>query len=486
MPHVMTVVSAVAAIAGLTLIVLAVRGRSTLHHPRCARCRHDLRTFGARPRTCPECGADLAEPSAVVFGERRRSPALAAIGVALLLLSASLPMLVRAFAGTAPAVPAGPNTAALRRPAHLDDDELLAFLRDPATGRSPDGWTELGVRLEASRLTTEQRAIAAATMSDLVRASPGERGADPRGWSSAALVHLLSRDDLDDAQIVELADAWTGTPRLVPLGRVAPETAAPLRLAPRSRTPGADVIRRAARIRAVRVDGKPVDPVPRDTGVGGRGGRGGGVALPPMAPGDYTVEVDVEWVLVTGSPVASGRGRDWPFGDNAELPEPHGAPARRLARGTVTLTDSLTVVAAGEHIQLSAVDPSKRQAVAEGIRMKHATIRPSSTPGKEELDILLDADPPPGVSLLMRVVAVIGDQRHAGETFSVIVDGPMVQFRGAPILEATIDALPPDMLMIEVLLEPVLDDRSQSDPRLATVWGEPIPLGPVRLTRLER
>ena len=74
----------VALVVGLALVILGRRGRRTDDHPLCRRCRFDLtgRPDGAE-RQCPECGADLARPRAVVVGHRRRRPVVLAVGLLL-------------------------------------------------------------------------------------------------------------------------------------------------------------------------------------------------------------------------------------------------------------------------------------------------------------------------------------------------------------------------------------------------------------------
>ncbi len=84
----MWVVIAAALLLGLALTGIGVRGRRTDDHPLCRRCRFDLtgRPDGAE-RRCPECGADLARPRAVVVGHWRRRPDLLGGGLAVLLVA---------------------------------------------------------------------------------------------------------------------------------------------------------------------------------------------------------------------------------------------------------------------------------------------------------------------------------------------------------------------------------------------------------------
>ncbi len=84
---------AAAALLGLALLTLGLRGRRADSLPRCRNCRYLLSGQPAddnnRPTgPCPECGADLAPQRAIRFGKRRARLRLAAAGLLLLLIGA--------------------------------------------------------------------------------------------------------------------------------------------------------------------------------------------------------------------------------------------------------------------------------------------------------------------------------------------------------------------------------------------------------------
>ena len=92
----MVVALIVLIVVGCGLTAAGLRGRRTDDHPLCRRCRFDLT---GRPTTaerrCPECGADLARPRAVVVGHRRRRTALLTGGLAVSV--PTLTLIVTAF-----------------------------------------------------------------------------------------------------------------------------------------------------------------------------------------------------------------------------------------------------------------------------------------------------------------------------------------------------------------------------------------------------
>lgn len=75
---------------GAVIVVAALVGTLRTDLPRCRRCGHDLRRFGAVLSRCPECGVELSGGSAVRFGPRRRHPRAAVIGLAVALLAGGL------------------------------------------------------------------------------------------------------------------------------------------------------------------------------------------------------------------------------------------------------------------------------------------------------------------------------------------------------------------------------------------------------------
>lgn len=78
-------VLALVLLAGLLLVLAGRRGRLVNDHPICRACRFDL--IGLEPGArCPECGADLAPPRAVIAGRRRRRPVVLAAGMLLVLV----------------------------------------------------------------------------------------------------------------------------------------------------------------------------------------------------------------------------------------------------------------------------------------------------------------------------------------------------------------------------------------------------------------
>ena len=77
-------------IAGVIALVVGLFGARGFHdvglkaRPQCARCSYDLRSTMSPAGTCPECGADLSTPDAVVVAQRRVRWKLVVLGMVLL------------------------------------------------------------------------------------------------------------------------------------------------------------------------------------------------------------------------------------------------------------------------------------------------------------------------------------------------------------------------------------------------------------------
>jgi hypothetical protein len=125
------------------LWAIAIRGRVTDWNPACGRCRFRLHTVPPALRTCPECGASLELPGAIVPAARRRSGG--AFGAAFLLSAVA----ALAFIGNHPSTL--PRLKAWWRTQQSHASLLAAAFEDPE-----DSWHELNSRLAAGALTDEQ------------------------------------------------------------------------------------------------------------------------------------------------------------------------------------------------------------------------------------------------------------------------------------------------------------------------------------------
>lgn len=135
----------IAGVIGLVLVVIGIRGTTVDHHPHCRKCAFDL--IGTPDaNTCPECGADLAEPRAIrPYAKRRRQRPLYG-GLAILLLTGVL------GAGLAWSVANGVNLNPYK-PTWM----LLSEVRSPRVSTAEAAAVELIARQDARKLSQGQR-----------------------------------------------------------------------------------------------------------------------------------------------------------------------------------------------------------------------------------------------------------------------------------------------------------------------------------------
>src|ERR1043165_5496698 len=79
------IVAIVAALTGVVLLWLGLRGRRTGDHPFCRRCGFDLFGKPDDADNCSECGAALIGPRSYLIGVRHRRPWAIGLGILILL-----------------------------------------------------------------------------------------------------------------------------------------------------------------------------------------------------------------------------------------------------------------------------------------------------------------------------------------------------------------------------------------------------------------
>ena len=462
------IVALAAGLPGLVLLVRGLRGTPSLSEPRCAKCGYDLRGYaGAPPGACSECGADLAKPDAIRWGEYRKRPKLIWTGAALLVL---------------PAVVLTAMVLALGRGGPLDrrasNADLIARL--PRTGIQPWDWQELERRFNAGRLSNEEAAKAVDQLIAALAARPPAQGNQPLTWSSPFVERLDTAGVISAEQYARLAQAFYGNQ---PSVRAAPRVSQgqwlqfSLDYLGHWELPGTDSVKA---LRAVK------GPGGRELLVmsGSDGGDGRGPTKPnldllsyggpfdidgrvklDLPPGEHTLTFVVDAaVLPAGSKPRvvmdrPGQARRWP---NAR------------AKWTVEVPVKVTVIPEDqspiEVVKDPALDPGP------GIRVTSARVTRLGTGSR--LTVELDSGKPK-VGVSFDVVLKVAGEEYAAGSYRVAANNS-----GSMETGADLPALPPDVKSADVILRPN-PKHAESLVGADKIWGGEVVLKDVPLTRYD-
>lgn len=307
-------------VIALLLIWQGVRGVLQFSEPHCRRCGYDLRglDWKSDERICPECGADVGEPGAVRYADRRRSRARVAAGIALICLSLLLVQIPKLYRGYQ-----------IRSRANRSNGSLIAGLAIGA-GSSWEDWEDLRLRYESNRISTPEAAVVVDRIIAYLEANPPASvravrfDSSPLAVADRFLRTAFKRGDIAQEQLGRLCDAFYGPQPAVRMRKRMRQgrreemhiaRAVPWEL------PG---MRSVQAIRQVRLDGEPVEMI----SLGGFKGDylssdgwrmiQGRIEI-AVAPGQHEFGFELDWGLVDDQAQFNprfdslpGRPRWWP------------------------------------------------------------------------------------------------------------------------------------------------------------------------------
>jgi hypothetical protein len=194
-----------------TIIWLGIRRRPYRSAPICSQCEYDLRHVTPnREPSCPECGADLTQPRAVLFaGERGSQWGLVTWGGALLLM----PIIF-----TLARVLILPTGNALR----LLGNQRLVQNRLPNQVNTPSVWNELEHRLNTGALSQQEVDDAVKELIAYMKSTRPNGWDQPLPWQRKFVQAAVQRKMISDDVFADLCDAFFGPqPVINPLPRVS-------------------------------------------------------------------------------------------------------------------------------------------------------------------------------------------------------------------------------------------------------------------------
>ncbi|MCA9285528.1 MAG: zinc ribbon domain-containing protein [Phycisphaerales bacterium] len=476
---------AIGLVAGCVLIVMGLIGRPHFDDPRCAGCGYDLRTFGERPATCPECGASLDRRGAVRFAGKRRSPRFIWVGSALIVV-----VLVVVVGGVLAA-----RFAVARQMAAANSSQVFNT-RGPALGAllqadPSDGlfWFEIDSRLKAGTLTAEE---ATSIVTALAAIAEAERGAPGVHGPSLPFALMQSGDQLDQM----IRQGLLGAESLDVLARMLSDVktpAIPTKAIVReplqidfwslsTNQPPIDSLRTVVLPRELRIDGK-VEWTPATAEKDSRGRSGWqrlNVQAPSLLLGVHELELDVERLVVRtdGSVVLPPDGESL-----VRLANERPGELPIVAHATETIRASVEAVGADDPVIKAIVDPALAPAVRKGVTVRRARLLRVLDASQAQLEIELALDPPDGVPIIGQVTATLDGKELVGGMFSVVRSGNATSQSNVPLIQALIEPPSADVTTVRIRVRPLLAGRDALRSGIEHAWGRTIDLGDVPLER---
>ena len=196
-------------LTAVILVAFGIRGVPVLSAPRCRRCQYDLRAINfmqGSPGVCPECGAELQSPHAILFGKYQRQPRKIILGILLLLL---------AIGGyiTLEYVNWHVSRASMPSPFSLPTQttaQILAGL--PKVVDEPWSWQELQSRLKSGKLSSQEADAALATLIADLNKHPKRPSGSPLSWSDNFIADILQNNLVNQQRMAQLAQAYYRQP----------------------------------------------------------------------------------------------------------------------------------------------------------------------------------------------------------------------------------------------------------------------------------
>lgn len=450
---------------GLILIWQGWRGVPAFSEPYCKRCGYDMRglNWGSPERICPECGSDVTQAGAILYGKYERRPKRIVAGVAVVCLGILLPigmvMMVRLTAGRGGGPSAGKSNQA-----------LIASLA--TTANQPWDWQQLESRYRSGALSQAEAAAAVEQLIVYLKANPAQQR-QPLSWAQGFYTAALNGKAISSEQLRRLCDAYYGTPLKVRM-RSRVRQGAELRFEREDRDPwelpGAKSI---FALRGVEVDGKPVEVVPQYGESKGKhylSGEGSsgllGKIRSELAPGKHEVRFEFDWGLLD---------------ENAKLDPSFGGHPGQIERwpnmlSTRTLTVKLPLEVVPSNVPVVALVTDPRRDPSGAISVSSIEV----TRQRERLVLkpLVEVGKPQ-TAICYRVTTEIDGRKHDLGNYGT--DGPTSHYEA---IGGTVESLPANLRQLTLVLEPDPEAAEQYG-KTNEIWGKPIRIENVPLERYD-
>lgn len=450
------------AVIGLTLLWRGWRGAPELSEPRCAKCRYDLRgqDWMKPQQVCPECGSDLTQAGAVLFGVYRRRPRLMLAGVAVLVL----PFLL---------IAAMTFWAASRNPRRTSRSTASVIANLANTMDEPWDWQILETRFTDGSLTREEATAAIDQLIAYLKANPSPT-ARPLQWERRFVEWVMNAGFVSNEQLGRLGEVfYQSTVRLEFPQRVRQGEKPRFRMeaATAWQLPGMKTVQA---LRIVTVDGTPVMVVPRNSSIDsvhglsvadyGNSGIQGEIGA-DLNVGQHELVFEIDCGLLDDDASLDPRLRGCP-GQRDRWPSPRHVWSLQMTR-------LLEVVPPDAPVVTLITDPQRDPLTNGSIAI--SSIQVVSEKGRLSLRPQIKAERIETPVCFRIRIEFDGGSTHLGGFGT----DSRRHFNNA---SSYVESLPADLTHLTVILEPDVK-AAEADLRLTEIWGEPIIIEHVPLER---
>jgi hypothetical protein len=451
-------------LAIITIFWLGFRPKPAWLTPLCGACKHDLGSAKLnRPANCPQCGASLAEPDAVLFPRwpvRRWGVIIWGILLVLMPFMCYAGLFVaQRFVGSSPSDLQYQSTQRLLQK-HL-----------PKQIDAPWVWQELERRVNSQSMSQQEADDAVKQLTAFVTSRPGSPR-QPLHYQSNFLKSAVQRGMVSDATLIALCDAFFGSkPSIQTLPRLR-EGRASLPISIEYGNPfgqlGPGVVL-LWQVKRLLIDGKTIKPQRNSRFSNHWNGFVDGITL---TAGDHELVAELECAYIDATKLAGP--------NTEELPVKSWPKARKQWQQSVSAT--LNVLPVGRPVVALVTDSSRDPGPSGGVQVI-ALFAQAEPNGRKKIVLKIAFSETLGVPLSYDVSAKLGGQTvKLGQTW--IRRSANAVASGGSELQALVDRLDDKVKSADIILTPN-PAHVEERPEVNEIWGKPTTLHDVELDRLD-
>jgi len=453
-------------LAIVTILWIGFRHKPAWSTPICGECKDELReTKPDRLTNCPECGADLANPKAVLYvrvqGRRWGLVVWGGLLLVMPVLGIGAMFVTQHFIGASPSNLGGVSTKELiqqRLPKRIDE---------------PWVWRELENRLTAGKLSQKEVDEAVQQLIAHMKTTRPQGWDRPLNWQDEFLKSANQAGKISDPVLFALCDAFYGPkPVVEPLPRIREGQQQGFGIEVKYGSTwsshsglGVELL---WEVTQVLLDGKPLNVRQNHK----HGEDWSGYYDGSLGAGDYEVTVEVQCAYVDPNKLLGQNKHD--------LPAKLWPKARKQWK--LSASAPLKVYTKDVPIVPLTTDPGRDPTRAGGIQVGRLVVQADRNDGKK---LILKTEVSEGlpIPLSCDVAAAFHDQTvELGSLWVVRTENRSAS--SGTQLQKRIDTLAPSVKYADIILTPN-PSHIEHRPEVSEIWGEKIILRAIPVERLD-